>query len=350
MSQKKFSIQPELGTLSESDSKRYFSIFGFSAAVLIATVKLSKRLLVLALNLFAPELLQYALTGQLLSTLPIYLIGFPCAYLVLRRLPKGFAPSEPLGAKKVLVGFCVTIALMLVGNYIGNSFSLLLESALGSAITNPVISETYGEALWMNLLFVGILAPIMEEIFFRRAVCNRLLVLGEGYTIVLSAVFFGLAHGNFFQFFYAFFLGALFALIYVKTGRIRYSIGYHMAVNLLGGVFSAWVVGWLAPLLTEEGITRLEELMQLADPEQLLAFIDPYLVPLLLLALYNVFVTVVAIFGLVFLLRERRKIRLQEGLLPPAKEGRVANVFCNVGVAAAITVFLGLFLISLIAG
>ena len=349
MSQMKFSIQPELGTLSERDSKRYFSTLGLSAVVLIVASNLSAILLQLLLELFAPDWLQYALVGQLLSAIPLYAVGFPCAYLVLRRLPKGFAPSEPLGAKAVGVGFCVTIALMMIGNYVGNFIILLLESALGHSLTNPVESATVGQAWWLNLIFVGILAPILEEIFFRRAVCNRLLVLGEGYTIVLSAAFFGLAHGNLFQFFYAFLLGALFALIYVKTGRIRYSIGYHILVNVLGGVFAAWVVEQLAPLLNEDAINRMLELMESTDTNEIMAFLDPYLLPLLLLALYNVFITVALICGLVFILRERKKIHLQAGLLPPMKEGRVANVFCNVGVAAALTVFLALFLLSLLA-
>lgn len=349
MSQMKFSIQPELGTLSEHDSKRYFSVLGLSAVVLILAFRLSEILFLIAVELAAPWLLKYALVEQLLSVIPLYAIGFPCSYLVLRRLPKGFAPSEPLGAKNVGIGFCVTFALMMFGNYVGNFIILLLESALGRTLTNPVASATVGEVWWINLIFAGILAPIFEELFFRRAVCNRLLVLGEGYTIVLSAAFFGLAHGNLFQFFYAFLLGALFALIYVKTGRIRYSIGYHILVNVLGGVFAAWVIERISPLLEEESFNQMLELMESTDPTELLAFIDPYLLPLLLLAIYNVFMMVVSICGLVFILRERKKIRLQEGLLPPMREGRVANVFCNVGVAAALTVFLVLFLLSLIA-
>lgn len=349
MSQMKFSIQPELGTLSERDSKRYFSTIGLSAVVLIVVSNLSAILLQIILELAAPDLLNNAWVQQLLSSAPLYLIGFPCAYLVLRRLPKGFAPSEPLEARKIGVGFCVTFALMMLGSYVGNFIILMLESALGRSLTNPVESATVGQTWWINLIFVGILAPIVEEIFFRRAVCNRLLVLGEGYTIVLSAAFFGLAHGNLFQFFYAFLLGAFFALIYVKTGRIRYSIGYHILVNVLGGVFSAWVVEQIAPLLEEEAFNHLFELMESADPTELLNFIDPYLLPLVLLAIYNVFLMVVSICGLVFILRERKKIRLQEGLLPPMREGRVANVFCNGGVAAALTVFLLLFLLSMIA-
>lgn len=348
MSQIKFSLQPELGTLSERDSKRYFSIFGFSALVLILASKLSALVLQIVLMRFAPWLLNYALTEQLLSVIPPYAIGFPCSYLVLRRLPKGFAPSEPLGAKKVGIGFCVTIMLMLFGSYVSNFIIMLLESALGRTLTNPVGASTVGQPVWINLIFVGILAPIVEEIFFRRAVCNRLLVLGEGYTIVLSATFFGLAHGNFFQFFYAFLLGALFALIYVKTGRIRYTIGYHILVNMIGGVFAVWIVERVAPLLEEETFNRMLELMEATDPTELLAFIDPYLIPLLLLAAYNVFMMAVSVCGLVFLLREKKNIRLQEGLLPPMREGKIANVFCNVGVAAALTVFVAVFLWSLV--
>lgn len=49
---------------------------------------------------------------------------------------------------------------------------------------------------------------------------------------------FGMAHGNFSQFFYAFGIGILWAYVYAKTGKVRYTIGFHMLFNLLGGVIT----------------------------------------------------------------------------------------------------------------
>ena len=52
--------------------------------------------------------------------------------------------------------------------------------------------------------------------------------------------------------------------------------------------------------------------------------------------------------GVVFLFRNSRYIKFKDGLLPPDKEGRISNIFLNWGVAFAITVFVGVFILSLI--
>ena len=87
-------------------------------------------------------------------------------------------------------------------------------------------------------LCVVVAAPVIEELVFRKWLLDRVGRFGERTAVLLSAVVFGLAHGNFSQFFYAFGLGALFAYVYIKTGHIGYTIGFHMFFNLIGGVFT----------------------------------------------------------------------------------------------------------------
>lgn len=57
---------------------------------------------------------------------------------------------------------------------------------------------------------------------------------GEQVAIFGSAFLFGLFHGNFGQFFYAFAVGAVFAYVALRTGGIRYTVALHFLVNLLG--------------------------------------------------------------------------------------------------------------------
>ena len=59
---------------------------------------------------------------------------------------------------------------------------------------------------------------------------------GPAVAMSVSALVFGLAHGNFYQFFYAFLLGLIFAYIYLRTGKVRYSMMLHMMVNFCGSV------------------------------------------------------------------------------------------------------------------
>ena len=160
---------------------------------------------------------------------------------------------------------------------------------------------------------------------------------------MLSAAIFGLAHGNLFQLFYSFLIGLLLGLIYVKTGKLIYSTVYHIIINLLGTVFAPWLI---EQLNLEELMVLLEELSTSATPD--VARLDPYLLPLGILLLYELVLYGAAIYGAVRLLRARRQYSLDAGLLPPPKKGRIGNIFLNVGVAAAMTAFAAVFLISLV--
>lgn len=343
MNKLKFSLSPDTGRLSESDAKRYFSTFGLAACVLMIAYHLGGFLLSYLLYLFTPQWLGSALLNHLFSIVTLYGIAFPCFYLVLRRLPRDtMAPTE-MGAKFWWRALCVAFAFMMLGNYIGNFITFYFSNLLGGALQNPVEALTAGQSFWLNLVFVAIVGPILEELVFRKVVCDRLLPLGEGYAVVLSAVLFGLVHGNFFQFFYAAAVGALFAYVYVKTGRIRYSIVYHMIINFLGGVIAPWLITRLEPWLTEEGMTKLLEMQtsNFAEYSNVVAF-----TMLPLLAYEGIFLGG-GVLGIVFLVKDRKKIRFREGLLPPPQEHRVSTVFCSVGIAAAIAVFAGIFVLSL---
>lgn len=86
---------------------------------------------------------------------------------------------------------------------------------------------------WTLLIVVGIIAPIVEELIFRGLVQKRIRdYLGAGWAVLLSALCFGIYHGNMIQFIYAAFLGILFALLHEKTGSLWIPITAHIAANL----------------------------------------------------------------------------------------------------------------------
>ena len=103
-------------------------------------------------------------------------------------------------------------------------------------MANQVEEMIMDMSLWAVILSAVILAPIMEELIFRKLVLDRLAGYGPAVAMSVSALVFGLAHGNFYQFFYAFLLGLIFAYIYLRTGKVRYSMMLHMMVNFCGSV------------------------------------------------------------------------------------------------------------------
>ena len=121
---------------------------------------------------------------------------------------------------------------MIAGSLIGNPIhTALTQPFSGDSITNASNLMENSNVI-LRTLVVGIGAPVFEELIFRKVLIDRTVKYGEYISIVMSGVMFGLLHGNFSQFFFATFVGMLFAYVYIRTGRIRYTIFLHMAVNL----------------------------------------------------------------------------------------------------------------------
>lgn len=351
MSKLHFKPETQTGTLSEKDSKKYFSTVGLAVFVFMLLSYGSAMLISFLLLKFAPEWYENIAVQSGLSMVAQYGIGFPAALAILSRLPKDTNPSEKLGVKGFFGFLCIAFTFMTVGSTIADATTGLVELLSGRQLVNPVVTMTSGTSFWINLVFMAILAPIIEELVFRKVICDRLLPLGEGYAIVLSGAIFGLVHGNLFQFFYAFLTGMLFSYVYVKTGRLRYTVIYHMIINFLGGVLLPWAIDRLSPVLTEEMMARLSEVMQSGDTaamEALSAELTPYMVPVAILSGYEILFTALSIAGVFVLFRGLKNVKFREGLLPPDKESRIANVFCNAGVATAIAGFALIFVISLV--
>ncbi len=342
MNKLKFNIDSSTGYLSETDTKKYFSTIGFAVFALVVIQYISSIAISLIVSMFAPWMFYNIIASSILNLLPIYLVAVPVFIKMISRLPAVDPLSAPLGAKGWWGGLCCTITMMMLGNYLSQITIIWFETMMGRQQTNPVETMTANTPWWINLIFIAILAPILEEIVFRKILCRHLLPLGEGYAIVLSSVIFGLCHGNFFQFFYAFGVGVILALIYVKTGKLIHTITFHFIMNFLGGVFAPW-------LLSKLELDKLAEILeQMATSTQMPDAILPYVQPLMLLAIYEVFMYTAVIIGTVLLIKARKKYSLDSGILPPPKEHRIANVFLNTGVAAALTAFTFVFILSLL--
>lgn len=80
-----------------------------------------------------------------------------------------------------------------------------------------------------------VLAPVLEEIFFRKHLISGLLEKhGKTMAIGVSSLLFSLIHWETpVNLIPAFLFGALSALVYLRTGRIKWSILLHLLANLL---------------------------------------------------------------------------------------------------------------------
>ena len=186
----------------------------------------------------------------LVALLPQYLVAIPVSIAIVARIPKPQALQKfKLTPQQLWVTALVCICLMYAGNLAGTVISLIISALSGSQMANLMEELVKQSDVWANAVVMVLVAPVVEELFFRKLLISRLSGYGQRAAVVVSAVAFGLSHGNLSQVFYAFALGLAFGFVYVKTNRIGYTIALHMGINLLGGV--------VAPLLMKAGTAAL---------------------------------------------------------------------------------------------
>lgn len=323
-------------------ARRSFSRLGF-AAFLASFLANAAMVLV---SLIWPELVSDGLCSALLSALFLQVLGLGIATLVVRPVPAVAPERQKMTAASFLRMFCIGYALLYMGNLVGNTFASFLS--MGSGADNPLYTLVEQTPFWAQAFLMVIIGPVFEELFFRHVLINRMLIYGDRAAILVSALMFGLFHGNFFQFFYAFAVGLLFGYVYVRTGNIGYSIGLHAGLNLLGGV--------LPSLLLQPMMRVLEALYNFsaeiaANPEaDMEALLSGLMMPeLIWIGLYELAVLVLFVVGAVFLFTRIRQIRLDPGKLPFPPKTSIAVTFGNAGMAIYVAFCVILFVLSLYA-
>lgn len=299
--------------------KKHFSSLGlmyFLGALIIIGVQVAVSMLVLA---FAPSLLDNPNLSLLVSMLPTYAIAFPLTSLLIHQVPGVQMKKHNMKPTQLLGAFAISYALMYLSNLAGQFFTNIIGIIKGSPV-DDAIADLVSELNPLTAFFVMVLlAPAMEEWIFRKLLVDRTIRYGEGTAIFLSGLMFGLFHGNLNQFVYTFLVGAFWAFIYVKTGRLRYTIYLHMALNFMGSVGSLFFLDAISTL--EGGSSAMNGFHFLLGMLLPLAIVIPYLIV--------VFGLVIS--GIVLLVTNWKRFRLIPAELFIPKEKRFSVIFLNAG-------------------
>jgi membrane protease YdiL (CAAX protease family) len=86
-----------------------------------------------------------------------------------------------------------------------------LFSLFGMSVMGPIESASAMGDSFSMFLYIGLFAPIGEEILFRGLILRSLQPFGKKFAILASAILFGLFHGNIVQSPYAFVVGLVLA-------------------------------------------------------------------------------------------------------------------------------------------
>lgn len=323
-------------------AKKHFSKLGlmfFLGTLCVYVVQLIPMGIV---DLLKPELFENSTFSLLLGMIPMYLVGIPLLALLVKQVPATPIERHHMkGGHFVLAAF-MSYAIMIVSNVVGLIITMVIGILKGGLVDNALATATDSVNVVVLFIVTVICAPIIEEYVFRKLIVERTVRYGQVAAALISGLMFGLFHGNLNQFVYAFTLGVFLAFLYVKTGKLKITIGIHMIVNFMGTIASVLVFD----LFDFEGYTEIAQSM---DTQAMMDFYMRNMIPMLLLMVYGACIFGIVITGIVLLIvaLAKRRFTFARGQVVLPKGKRFTTMIVNVGMILYCVFWIIMILIQL---
>ena len=274
----------------------------------------------------------------IVNFMPMYFIAFPI-YLLLSKPMEKIAPQQhKMTFGQFVIAFMMCEGIAIAGSLIGTVITTILTLLFDVNTSSSLLTDgVFGEGQVVFCIVAVLFAPIVEEFLFRKVLIDRVRKYGDGTAILLSGIMFGLFHGNFTQCFYAAGLGLFFAFIYVRTGKIQYTIALHMCMNFIGSVVSGFV-------LKDIDLESLLSASASMDVEAMMGQIGS-LVPLFI---YEAIVYSIAIAGVVLLIVNRKKFTVAPPMVQLEKGKQAKTAWLNLGAIAMLVYCVLLFIFQIV--
>lgn len=316
-----------------SKAKKVFSRFGLSYTLL--------NFFFLALMLIATVVYRSVNGGKELEGTDSILVEFalrfvvlyPLMYVAVRNVPKFEIPKKKMGVAGILGSIVIAYSLLVIFNIIGMNINSGITQLIGSkANLNPIANVMTSMPPILELVIVPIIVPIFEELLFRKFLIDRTVNYGEVTAMLISGFMFGLYHGNFAQFVYTTVIGMFLAFIYMRTGKVIYTIIIHAGFNLIG---SAVALASAKLIDTQEMMGYLNS----GDTEGYQQFITDHAAELAALGLVYIAIAVIVILGVILMIVNKKKFVFENHPEEIQKGKRFNASVVNVGMIMFILVF-----------
>ena len=246
----------------------------------------------------------YANIYLIMNSVNVCVVGTVVLGFSLRKLPVYKIEKRKLKIGHLLLLIMMMYGLTQVGTVMGMPLHLILSAFSPAEDLSSLPDMLLSSNPVLRIISVGILPAIFEELLFRKFVIDRTIRHGEFISCAISGIMFGLWHGNFQQFFFTFFVGVMFAFVYIRTGNVIYTMIMHASMNL---VTSTITINLITELLERAGMD-INTGAYLTEPtdEMIMSMI-----PILLLTmLWVLIIFSFQVVGFIMLMVKRRNFKL----------------------------------------
>jgi len=174
----------------------------------------------------------YGITSQI-PTIIAYLIVFLLSYNTIFNFDNGIVKVKGVKTDIILYSILITIGLEFVDRPLFD-FSKIYDYFSGAELKPFEFSESSNLSILYRGISVLIIAPIFEELFFRKFLFGEVLKKHSlTISILVSSICFSIIHlPSYRNLLPTFIFGIIACLIYKKTKNILYTIILHFLTNL----------------------------------------------------------------------------------------------------------------------
>ncbi len=176
-------------------------------------------------------------TAFLLVYAGAYIVSilFPTVLVALccKRRHFPLSPAKPVAAGDAFFGVLATMGTCVIANFVASYVAAFFEQFGISMPEMPEMMVRTPESLILNLIVIAVLPALLEELVFRGYVLRALRPYGDWFAVVVSAVLFGLMHGNILQIPFALLVGIALGWLYVMTDNIWLPVAVHFCNNAM---------------------------------------------------------------------------------------------------------------------
>ena len=199
--------------------------------------------------------LEYVLDWTLENSLLITLVSDAIAAVVLfmfclldgrgkeKNSPlKSFTVKKPLA---FIVCLCTAVASCILFEVVLSFIVSVVTTFGGTTESFDEVSDIISNSgMLMQVITVVVVGPICEEMLMRAVIYRRMRTChGFWFSAIASAAIFGVIHGNWVQFVYAFIVGFIIAYVYEMTGNLLMPIIFHMTINGISTLMGTEALG-----------------------------------------------------------------------------------------------------------
>ncbi len=223
----------ELELPEKQEKRRLRDTAGYIGAMMIS---LEAAMFLLGILLqFVAEFFSMDLQTFLLVYAAIYSCGMVLpAVVVSRVMGRRFSPifsARPMEPADAFLGILSAVGICMAANVAVNILMLFFASVGIPEPQMPDYLQPNLSSLLLNLFVFSVLPALLEELVFRGYVLRALRPHGDWFAVFVSALLFGLMHGNIAQIPFALIVGMALGWLYIMTDNIWIPIAVHLINN-----------------------------------------------------------------------------------------------------------------------